>query len=94
MYEYYNDGNGCFKVEVVEDRLFAHVSITKWSKSIFVKYVDVWEQFKQHALNNGYEYIYSIIPKDNKILKFNLMFGATIVYEEENTLVLQFSLRK
>lgn len=92
MFEYYNDGNVVFKLEIVDGKLFAHVSISKWNKSTLVKCVDVWEQFKAHAIDSGYTEMYSIVPIDQKVLKFNLMFGAEILKELDECFVLRFTL--
>jgi len=92
MYEFYNDGKSVFKLEVIDGKLFAHAKVAKWDKATLALSLQVWKQFTEHALDSGYTEVFSIIPKDRKILKFNLMFGGTILSELDDCYVIIFIL--
>jgi hypothetical protein len=92
MSKFYEDDNMWFSLQEIDGALFAHVHVELWNKSILYKCMLIWQDFKRQALEEGHNYLYSVIPKDKKILKFNVLFGAVVKQEFDDVYLLQFKL--
>jgi len=69
-----------------------HVDIYKWSKSLYLQYLDVFENLQIELNKLGIDELYVYIAEgDKKLLKFTLMFGFEydrLLGTDENTYIL------
>lgn len=72
------------EVEWFENKPFIHCTVYKWSISVYRKHLPLWNYFISILKENNIKEYYSVIDKDNKILKFNQMMGLKIAKEFDN----------
>jgi hypothetical protein len=57
-------------------RPYIHVTVRKWSHTLYKAYLRVWALLLQQLAKDGHPVAFSVIPEgDNKLYKFQLMFG-------------------
>jgi len=61
--------------ETLNEDLFLHLEIFRWSVSAYKHYLRVWRHILSGLRSKGYEDVYCLIPYDEKIVKFEKMFG-------------------
>lgn len=88
MFEvFWEDEDLNLKFKRYGDNIFAHSQIFKWSKSIYIKAITIWEAAKEELAEQGFDSIYVAIPaNDKKLIKFEKMFGFQPLAIHENTL--------
>ncbi len=72
------------EVEWFDNKPFIHCEVYNWSSSVYRKHIHYWNEFISILKQNGIQNYYSLLPKNNKILKFNKMMGLKIHKELEN----------
>lgn len=65
-------------IQWINELPFIHCKVFDWKLSTYKK---LWQEYSN--LVTTYGVIYSYIPKDSNIYKFNTMFGMTLVEETE-----------
>jgi hypothetical protein len=77
MFEvFWEDADGYLKFQRKDGNIFAHSEIFNWSKSVYLKALDVWEVAKEELAQEGFDSIYVAIPaNDRKLIKFEKLFG-------------------
>ncbi len=73
---------------------FIHLELHKWSKEIYKEYLGVWAEIRQTMKDKGFTDLYCIIPMEEKLHKFECMFGFTTVtplHDEEGNMFLLMS---
>ena len=69
-----------FEIEVIEGKAFIHLALHKWSHTYFKKYREIFEGVKPFLKAQGFHTVYVAIPdNDDKLLRFELMFGFKII---------------
>lgn len=92
---FWNDADGSLKFEYFEDKVFAHAEAYNWSKSVYLKFKDIWYVAKEELLEQGYKEIYVLIPaNDKKLFKFETMFGFKPIKKWDNILMMVCSTEK
>jgi hypothetical protein len=92
---FWNDKDGSLKFEYYEDKVFAHAQAYNWNKSIYLKFKDIWHVAKEELLEAGFKEIYVAVPADNeKLVKFETMFGFKEVKKHNNILIMVCSTEK
>ncbi len=88
MFEvFWEDEDGYLKFKRYGDNIFAHSEIFKWSKSVYIKALTIWEVAKEELAQKGFDSIYVAIPvNDKKLIKFEKMFGFTPLVIHDDTL--------
>lgn len=72
---FYKDDNFTISIQWVRDQAFMHVNVVKWSPSIAKKVKEVWEEVQKFLRTHNKIAVFSFIPKDEKIKKFNELHG-------------------
>lgn len=73
---------------------FIHLELHKWSKDIYKEYIEVWAEIRQEMKDRGFKDLYCLIPMEEKIHKFECMFGFTTVtalHDKEGNMFLLMS---
>ena len=83
---------GKIQMEFIEDTVWFHAQADKWSPSIYKESLDSWLAIIEFCKVNGYKYIASHIPDDNKIRKFQTLFGLEPYAETEHGLVFRMEI--
>lgn len=92
---FWNDSDVLLKFEYFEDKVFAHAEAYNWSKSVYLKFKDIWYVAKEELLAQGYKEIYVLIPvNDKKLFKFETMFGFKPIKKWDNILMMVCSTEK
>lgn len=66
---------GKLEAELFLDNLFLHLKLYKWSKNVYKVYKDFFETWLLEAKQMGFKKVYLIIPPEEKLIKFEKMFG-------------------
>jgi hypothetical protein len=66
---YYEDDDVRVRVELVNDELFAHVTIFNAKKSVVERLLKVWAEIKALAYFDGYEAIYTYTQDAKRMQK-------------------------
>lgn len=92
---FWNDADGSLKFQYFEDKVFAHAEAYNWSKSVYLKFKDIWYVAKEELLAQGYKEVYVLIPADDKkLFKFETMFGFKPIKKWDNILMMVCSTEK
>ena len=92
---FWDDEDVSLSFQYYEDKVFAHSTSRRWSKSLYYKYKDIWHVAKEELLEKGYKEIYVIIPAgDKKLFKFETMFGFKLIKQIDNLLLMVCSTEK
>lgn len=76
------------KIQWIEGVPFIHVKIYKWKLSLVKKYYNIWIHLLNTLAHHKIPYVFSAIPdNDNKLYKFQLMFGMREVKRDSNTIL-------
>lgn len=76
--------------ELVENDVFIHLEVYKWSLSYYKLYKDIWAKFLARLKSEGVESVYCLVPSsDKKIIKFEKMFGFTEVTKVKEALLME-----
>ena len=76
-------------IEVNEGYHFFHSDIKKWSVSAFKRYLDILSHAMIHLNESGVNDVYVCINnKDEKLRKYEEMFGFEVVREHEGHLLM------
>jgi hypothetical protein len=96
MYDvFWDDKDVTLKFEYYEDRVFAHAQAYNWSKSVYLKFKDIWYVAREELLEAGFKEVYVAIPADDKkLFKFETMFGFQTIKKHENILIMVCSTEK
>ena len=76
-----DDVNGKVEYEIVMGQPFFHLKVHKWSKELFKEHLKTWFKIKTWFKQQGYDVLWVAIPNDEKLIKFEQMFGFKLVYE-------------
>lgn len=77
-------------IEFFEGNPFFHLSMDKWSKSLYKEYLGIFGEVLSYLRDKGFRAVYVAIPKDDKLLKFENMFGFEILDDTtDNYLLVQ-----
>jgi len=68
-------------LEFAEGKPFLHLSLDGWSHSLYKEYLDVLSEVLEFLRGKGFSEVYVAIPKDEKLLRFEQMFGFDIIAE-------------
>ena len=83
----------CMKLraELVDEFVFLHLELFDWSKELYKAFKETFSDIKTVLSDSGYEDVWIFIPNDDeKLLKFERMFGFEIVgYCADNYLMWQ-----
>lgn len=65
------------------DSLFIHSTFTgsKFTKTTYLDLLEIWDITTEGLKAKGVKEVFSFIPKDNKIAKWQEMFGMTLFLE-------------
>lgn len=78
-----------FSVEYIEEQPFLHLELHQWSKSLYKVYLEMFDEIKQILKDMGYDAVWVLIPDDdNKLLKFEKMFGFNVMVHCTNMYLL------
>lgn len=59
-----------------DGKLFVHLSaLKKWTKHLYYELLNEFLNIKEFAKKDGHKQIYTIVPEENKMVKFPLAFG-------------------
>ncbi len=77
-------------IEFFEGNPFFHLSLEKWSKRIYQELLSMFGEVLSYLKEKGFSAVYVAIPKDDKLLKFENMFGFEILDDTtDNYLLVQ-----
>jgi len=77
-------------IEFTEGLPFFHMELRKWSKDLYREYLGIFGEVLEFLKGKGFKEVYVVIPKDKKLLKFENMFGFSILDDStENYLLVQ-----
>lgn len=87
MHKFYEDDNFTISIQWATPTCpLIHANVRKWSKSVCVKMWSVWYDLRAHLEAQGCGIMGSVIPSDDqKILKFNEMFGMRVFSDDGKT---------
>jgi hypothetical protein len=92
---FWNDDDVTLVFEYVENKVYAHATSKRWSKSVYYKYKDIWHVAKEELSESGYKEIYVLIPaEDKKLFKFETMFGFKLLKQQDDVLLMVCSTEK
>jgi hypothetical protein len=96
MYDvFWDDEDVTLAFQYVENKVYAHATSKKWSKSLYEKYKAIWYVAKEELSEIGYKEIYVLIPSDDKkLFKFETMFGFKPVTQQDGVLLMVCSTEK
>jgi len=66
-------------IEFAEGEPFFHMDLRKWSKDLYKMYLSIFGEVLMFLKDKGFNKVYVVIPKDEKLLKFESMFGFKIL---------------
>ena len=65
-----------FSYEIIDSLVFLHFDVYTWSKEQYIKLLQYFKRFLDYANGLGVHYVYCLInPEDEKLVKFEEMFG-------------------
>lgn len=69
--------------EISAGCMFLHVEVKaeKFTKSMYKEFLAIWVEVMEQLKQKGIDFVYSCIPKDKKILKWQQMFGLSPIAE-------------
>lgn len=72
--------------ELHHGNMFLHFEFKgeKFTKSLYVDFLEIWDITINSLKERGINEVFSFIPKDNKIAKWQEMFGLTLLIEFED----------
>jgi len=79
------------RAELFEGEVFLHLELFDWSKDLYKAFKETFSDIKKMLKDSGYADVWVYIPNnDDKLLKFEQMFGFAIVgYCTDNYLMWQ-----
>lgn len=81
----YEDADVLVEGELFEDKVFVHTEITsKFNKTLYRKCLSIWVELLSQLKDKGFSAVHSCIPKDEKIMKWQTMFGMSPLLEGED----------
>lgn len=67
------------KLKMVPDfenkTMWFHARADRWSHNIYKDSLESWISIKAFCESNGFKYMASLVPKSEKIMKFQTLFG-------------------
>lgn len=86
---YFEDDDLHLYLENINDQVFIHIVLNKFSKSIFKKMMQKWGEVVLKMYNLGYEELFTY-TKDNRVVK--LVGGAELIGKHEGYEVYRWEL--
>lgn len=84
----YEDEDIKVEGELYARNVFLHSFVkSPFTKSLYKDLISIWVEILESLKDKGLEYVYSCIPKDEKIIKWQEMFGMSPLLEREDCLV-------
>lgn len=81
---------GHLEMELWNGEPLLHLTLKKWSKSLYLMYKDIWRVLLSSFKEEGYYRVLIAIPSsDKKLIKFEKMFGFIPVCEKEGVLFME-----
>jgi len=78
---------GIFKLDIQlnEGNVFLHLEYKKqtFNKSDYLHMLEIWDEFIEYLISKDVKEVFSYVSKDEKIMKFQEMFGLGFLVELE-----------
>jgi len=85
---------GHLEYQVFKGAYFVHLTLHQWSKSLYKKYLIVFEMWLLDLAEDGIEDVFVIIPdNDKKLYKFEEMFGFKEIKRNDSAILMARSTR-
>jgi len=75
--------------EMFEGKVFIHSEYKpdNFSKSVYKQLLEIWIEVMEALKEKGLEYVFSCIPKEEKIMKWQTMFGMSPLLETDDNII-------
>lgn len=75
--------------ELCEGEVFLHseVRAEKFTKAIYTYLLELWLEITEALKNKKIDCVFSCIPKDEKIMKWQSLFGMSPILETEDHII-------
>jgi len=77
--------------EKFEGNLFLHFETSNWSIDTYKLYLRLWKIVLKELQTKGYNDVYCIVPYDDKVIKFEQMFGFNSIADLDKGVLMQRS---
>lgn len=75
----YEDEYYAMRVESNASALMLHVDWkgVPFTKTVYKKCQDSWKRIREHLKSEGFDEVFSLVPKEELVMKWQVMFGMT-----------------
>ena len=85
-----SDGTTVYVEYDASNKPYLHLEFKgEWSIKLYREYAQHFNNITQYLKEQGHSHVYVIIPKDEKLLRFEQLFGFEISSETDNMYYLQ-----